>query len=57
MRPYDETPIDDDYADVALLVAGAREWPSEEFVRELDARVACRFAAAAAPAGPAGPGP
>lgn len=47
MRPFDEIP-DDDYSDVALLVAGAREWPSDEFARALDARVARRFATAPA---------
>ncbi len=45
MPPFDEMPFDrDDHADVALLVAGVREFPSEEFARELDARVARRFA-------------
>ncbi len=45
MRPFDDMPLDsDDYADVALLVAGVREFPREEFARELDARVARRFA-------------
>ena len=45
MRQFDDTPFGpDDYSDVALLVAGVREWPSEDFARELDARVARRFA-------------
>jgi hypothetical protein len=45
MRPYDEIPFEEsDYSDVALLVAGVREFPSEDFARELDARVAQRFA-------------
>ncbi len=45
MQPFDEMPFEqDDHSDVALLVAGAREFPSEEFARELDARVARRFA-------------
>src|SRR5579883_874346 len=49
MRPFDDLAgLDPDYGDVALLVAGAREWPSEEFTRELDARVARRFAPEAA---------
>ena len=53
MRPFDDMPIDpdaDDYADVALLVASVREWPTEEFLRELDGRVARRFAPSPAPA-------
>ncbi len=52
MPPFDEIQFDhDDHADVALLVAGVREFPSEEFARALDARVARRFApAAGAPA-------
>jgi Domain of unknown function (DUF4349) len=41
MRPFDEEP---DYSDVALLVASVREWPSDDFARDLDARVARRFA-------------
>lgn len=50
MRPFDEMPVEEgDYSDVALLVASVREWPSEEFTRELDARVARRFAPEAAP--------
>jgi hypothetical protein len=45
MQPFDEMPFEqDDHSDVALLVAGSREFPSEEFARELDARVARRFA-------------
>lgn len=45
MRPFDEIPLEEsDYSDVALLVASAREWPSEDFTRELDARVQRRFA-------------
>jgi hypothetical protein len=45
MRPFDDMPPEsDDYADVALLVAGVREFPSDEFAHELDARVARRFA-------------
>lgn len=45
MRPFDDMPMgEEDYSDVALLVAGAREFPSEEFSRELDALVARRFA-------------
>ncbi len=44
MRPFDEIPFEEsDYSDVALLVASVREWPSEDFTRELDARVARRF--------------
>jgi len=44
MRQFEDTPFGpDDYSDVALLVAAVREWPSEEFGRELDARVARRF--------------
>jgi hypothetical protein len=44
MRQFEDTPLGpDDYSDVALLVAAVREWPSEEFGRELDARVARRF--------------
>ena len=51
MRPFDEIPFEEsDYSDVALLVASVREWPSEDFARELDARVARRFAPEAAPA-------
>ena len=50
MRPFDEIPLEEsDYSDVALLVASVREWPSEDFARELDARVAQRFAPEAAP--------
>jgi hypothetical protein len=44
MRQFEDTPFGpDDYSDVALLVAAVREWPSEEFGRELDSRVARRF--------------
>ncbi len=46
MRPFDDTPMEDeDYGDVALQIAAVREWPREEFTRELDARVQQRFAA------------
>lgn len=45
MPPYDDMPIDDDYSDIALLIASVREFPSEEFTHELDARVERRFAA------------
>jgi Domain of unknown function (DUF4349) len=49
MRPFDEIPFEEaDYSDVALLVASVREWPREDFVRELDGRVAQRFAPAPA---------
>ena len=45
MRQFEDTPFGpDDYSDVALLVAAVREWPSDEFGRELDSRVARRFA-------------
>jgi hypothetical protein len=47
MRPFDddEMPVgSDEYSDVALMMAAVREWPSEEFARDLDARVARRFA-------------
>ena len=45
------SPVEEpDYGDIALLVASAREWPREDFARELDARVAQRFAPEAAPA-------
>jgi len=45
MRPFDEIPFEEsDYSDVALMVASAREWPADDFARELDARVARRFA-------------
>lgn len=45
MPPFDETPFEQpDYSDVALMVASVREWPDDEFSRELDARVARRFA-------------
>ncbi len=59
MRPFDEIPLEEsDYSDVALLLAGAREWPSDDFIRDLDARVGQRFAAQAVPrgAGRLGPG-
>ena len=50
MRPYDDIPLEEgDYSDVALLVASVREWPSDDFARDLDARVAQRFAPEAAP--------
>jgi hypothetical protein len=50
MPPFDEIPLEEsDYSDVALLVASVREWPGEDFTRELDARVAQRFAPEAAP--------
>ncbi|HWD70239.1 MAG TPA: hypothetical protein VG293_08575, partial [Solirubrobacteraceae bacterium] len=45
MRPFDEIPFEEsDYSDVALMVASAREWPADDFARDLDARVARRFA-------------
>ena len=51
MRQFEDTPFGpDDYSDVALLVAAVREWPSEEFGRELDSRVARRFAPVASSA-------
>jgi hypothetical protein len=51
MRPFDEIPFEEsDYSDVALMVAGVREWPSDDFARELDERVARRFALEAGPA-------
>jgi hypothetical protein len=44
MRQFEDTPLGpDDYSDVALLVAAVREWPGDDFGRELDARVARRF--------------
>ncbi len=50
MRPFDEIPFEPgDDSDVALMVASVREWPSEEFTRDLDARVARRFAPEATP--------
>src|SRR5579862_9665619 len=50
MRQFEDTPFGpDDYSDVALLVAAVREWPSEDFGRELDARVARRFEPIASP--------
>lgn len=50
MRPFDEVPFEEsNYSDVALMLAGVREWPSDDFSRELDARVARRFAPEAAP--------
>ena len=46
MRPFDEIPFEEsDYSDVALMVASVREWPADDFARDLDARVARRFAA------------
>ncbi len=53
MRPFDEEP---DYSDVALLVASVREWPSDDFARDLDARVARRFDRSRLGPGPAHPG-
>jgi hypothetical protein len=45
MRPYEDVPFEEsDYSDVALMVAGVREFPADDFARELDARVARRFA-------------
>src|ERR1700722_13326943 len=47
MRPFDDDDMpvgSDEYSDVALMMAAVREWPSEEFTRDLDARVARRFA-------------
>jgi hypothetical protein len=45
MRPFDEIPFEEsDYSDVALLVASVREWPADDFARDLDTRVARRFA-------------
>src|SRR5579875_211240 len=44
MPPFEESPLADEHSDVALLVAAVREWPREEFARELDARVARAFA-------------
>ena len=44
MRPYDEIPFEEsDYSDVALMVASVRQFPAEDFARELDAQVARRF--------------
>src|SRR5579875_2642250 len=49
MRPFDDLAgLEPDYSDVALLLASARDWPSEDFARELDARVARRFAPSSA---------
>jgi hypothetical protein len=53
MRPFDDDDMpvgSDEYSDVALMMAAVREWPSEEFARDLDARVARRFV----PLAPAG---
>jgi hypothetical protein len=51
MRQFEDTPFGpDDYSDVALLVAAVREWPSDEFGRELDSRIARRFAPVASSA-------
>ncbi len=45
MRPFDDIPLEEgDYSDVALMVASVREWPADDFARELDASVARRFA-------------
>jgi hypothetical protein len=45
MRPFDDIPLEEsDYSDVALMLAGVREWPADDFARDLDARVARRFA-------------
>ena len=48
MRPFDdddEIPVGaDEYSDIALMMAAVREWPSEEFARDLDAQVLRRFA-------------
>ena len=45
MRPYEDIPFEEsDYSDVALMVAGVRQFPADEFARELDALVARRFA-------------
>jgi hypothetical protein len=55
MRPFDDDDMpvgSDEYSDVALMMAAVREWPSEEFARDLDARVARRFAPL--PSAPAG---
>ena len=57
MRPSDETPFEEnDYADVALMLASVRDWPAEEFTATLDARVRRRFEAprSAGGRGPAG---
>jgi hypothetical protein len=52
MRPFDDIPLEEsDYSDVALLMAGVREWPNDDFTRELDSRVERRFEPEAAPAG------
>src|SRR5579875_860678 len=52
MRPFDDMPLDErDYSDVALLVASVREWPREDFARDLDARVARRFEPPVPPTG------
>jgi len=48
-------PVDPAYAEIAelaLLLAATRELPSDEFAQKLDARVAHRFVALPAPAGP-----
>jgi hypothetical protein len=51
MRPFDEIPFEEsDYSDVALLLASVREWPADDFARDLDARVARRFVPEAGPA-------
>ena len=45
MRPFDEIPFEEsDYSDVALMLASVREWPADDFARDLDERVARRFA-------------
>jgi uncharacterized protein DUF4349 len=47
MRPFDDDDMpvgSDEYSDVALMMAAVREWPSDEFAKDLDARVARRFA-------------
>lgn len=50
MRPYEDIPFEEsDYSDVALMVAGVRQFPADDFARELDARVARRFAPEAEP--------
>jgi hypothetical protein len=55
MRPFDDIPLEEsDYSDVALMLASVREWPADDFARDLDARVARHFAEEPAPRARAG---
>jgi hypothetical protein len=57
MRPFDEIPFEQsDYSDVALMLASVREWPADDFARDLDERVARRFAPEASAAAGGGRG-